>query len=162
MKKLLLPLLGGLFACALTASALPLLTLTEVSNTQLNYSWNTGQSGLITATSADHFSLNMAIPYTPFTTPDFAVGNWIEPDAPLRYNQVYVSATFTNRLQIIVISDTGPQANEGTYDNGDTLTSTAGTFAVVFNDAMDTVPEPSVLGLAGMCLLFAASKRFRR
>jgi hypothetical protein len=136
MRNLILTALCGLFACTLTASGNGLaLTLTEVSSTQLTYSWSSGQSGSVGLTSPDNWSGVISGPN--ITTDDVLSGSWQEPGSTT-VNTVLVDVDSPGVFSVLVQSDvTGtPSVSNG----GDKLSS-QGTFDVVFIDNAVETPD---------------------
>src|SRR5580693_7541604 len=105
--KSVLPVVCGLVALTLSAraSVAPFLTLTEVSSTQLNWSWSSGGSGTFTDTSLDFWTTTtLAGPIT--SGPDSLHFGWIEPDNSSEFNNVTVSTTGSGVFSLSVTSDT--------------------------------------------------------
>jgi len=173
---LVLPMLLG-FAIAASASAIPTLTMTEVSSTTLTYSWNGAdpQSGTATETSPDHWT---------FSISDNAVSTlggdqnenvyWEEPDYAtsglVNYVNFYVHGG--NGSTITVVSDAAQSQGYTTLVNGgvenfytDPNQPVSGGDDAVFNDDGDSVPDGGMtagllgLGVAGLALLRRMASR---
>src|SRR6266850_8618567 len=85
----------------------PTLTLTEVSNTQLNWAWDAaggGSSGSITAGSADQW-LNTSISGPTLSALAEGSGSWTEPEDAGFHNFANVAYTPTGWIIVTVLSD---------------------------------------------------------
>jgi hypothetical protein len=154
MKKTLFPVILGLFACMLTASAnaIPTLTLTEVSSTQLDYSWDTGLSGTIQSTG-DSWTVNISSPI--FST--FF--------ASLTYSSTEPSENSHNEIQVVWdstdfgVTVSSDLAGVGQYNDGVAVTAfdafQTATFNVIFLDKGDSTVVPDA-GNTLLLLLLAS------
>ena len=164
-KSLSLVLLASLgFVCAPDVRAIPVLTLTEVNSTTLDWSWSTGQHGVLPNTAADKWA-DSSITGPTVTLGDVAAGTWAEPDNPVdSLNAVTVAETSAGVFSVRgVLSDApGPPGTA----NGVPVTSQNGSYQVVWVDNGDSgsVPDSGstllllTLGLVGVGLLRVKSK----
>jgi len=154
----ILPVILG---CTLAANAtiIPTLTITEVSDMVLTYSWNgpDPQSGTATETSLDHwtFSINDNVVSTLGGDQNENV-YWEEPDYAtsglVNYVNFYVHGG--NGSTITVVSDTAQSQGYTTLANGGTENfytdpnqPVSGGDYAVFNDLGDTVPDGGMSAL---------------
>jgi hypothetical protein len=151
---LLLASLGLVCTPDARATSIPILTLTEVSSTELDWSWSTGQHGMLTS-AGDVWSGSI-------DGPDTADGgavrsSWAELENGLTLNSVTVGSTDPG-YGVSVSSDIVGTAANG---NGDKVGSTSGAFEVQFFDNAESgsVPDSGstllllTLGLVGIVLL---------
>jgi hypothetical protein len=153
------------FVCTQNASAtvFPILTLTEVSSSTLNWSWsNGGPSGTLPANGGPDVWQALTITGPTLTTSDSLSGAWVEPEDPLNpldVNTVFVSYNNSSWTLSVFSEDTGDA-----FNNGQQVSSTFDRFAVIFNDNGDRVPDSGstllllTLGLVGVGLLQVKSK----
>src|ERR1039457_2986809 len=157
LTKTLLPVACGLVALTLSASAsvVPFLTLTEVSSTQLNWSWPSGGSGTFTAVSSDVWqSTTLLGPVlSGFDSLHFG---WIEPDNSLQINNVSLSTSGNGTYTLNVTSDaTGVDVTRVT-DGTERFSGNNG-FGVIYNDVGGSTLL--LLSLAGGALICFRHRR---
>ena len=143
---------AGFAHSALAGMIEPTLTLTEVSNTQLNWSWDAaggGTSGSITALSADQW-LNTSISGPTLSAMAEGSGTWTEPDNAGSNNYVNVAYTGTTWLVVTVNSDV---TGAGTLSDG--MAADFGGFQVKFFDNAATSEPTAVPDTGSTVALFA-------
>ena len=126
----------SLLACGLStsATAIPTLTLTEKSSTELLWSWEGPGgpiSGDVSAVADDNWEF-LVPAVNPIT--DTLVANWVEQNPPEGLNQV-LSSWAQNQLQVTVRSDL-PNVPVG-HVNGEQVLSLNGSYSIVFFDLGD-------------------------
>jgi hypothetical protein len=145
------------------AIAIPVLTLTEVSSTELDYSWSTGEHGVLTSAAGNDWEpLGISGPALAGGDAIGSNGTWAEPENAQARNLVFLfTLGGTAPWSLRVFSDgPGVVANA----NGDTINSVGNSFQVTFRDNGDSVPDSGstllllALGLLGVGLLRVTSK----
>jgi protein with PEP-CTERM/exosortase system signal len=160
LPALIVTIITAWSAHSALGSAIPTLTLTEVSSTELDYSWDAaggGSSGKLTDSTPNHW---LALP---ISGPTLGVntgltGDWKEPEAPTSQCNIVDVSFISGSWKLGVVSEAG---FPGTIENGRAVTSP--NFDLVFNDngdapvagVPDTGTTASLLGfsLAGLAFL---------